>query len=154
MSLIISLGSNIEPKITYLQNALLELNKNFELIHASQIYTSNAVDYVNQDDFLNMVIEFKIPLNLAPDEVLKILMKIENSQGRHRKIDKGPRTIDLDLIFWGLDFINTPDLIVPHPRWNERSFIIMPLQELPFFQTVKKCFTIPTSFTVEAVVLK
>jgi len=58
--------------------------------------------------------------------------------------------VDIDMIFWGLTEINTPLLTLPHPRWAERSFVIYPLQELPFFKTIEKCFTIPTSFNVEA----
>jgi 2-amino-4-hydroxy-6-hydroxymethyldihydropteridine diphosphokinase len=154
MSLIIALGSNIEPKIQNLKFAQLELNKYFKLIKASNIYESVAVDYENQDSFLNMVIEFEIPKDKTAQEILEILMHIEKIGGRTREIDKGPRTIDLDLIFLGLNNINTPDLIVPHPRCFERSFVIIPLQELPFFQTIKKCFTIPTSFNVESRLIK
>jgi len=61
-----------------------------------------------------------------------------------------PRIIDMDIVFWGLETHHTKLVTIPHPRWPERSFVIRPLQELPFFKTIEKCFTIPKSFQVEA----
>lgn len=150
MSLIIATGSNIGDSKSNLQEARAELEKHFTLIAQSRIYTSAAVDYLNQPDFFNQVLEFQIPKQYAPEDVMDLLLKIELSMGRKRDISKGPRTIDIDMIFWGLTEINTPLLTVPHPRWSQRSFIVYPLQELPFFKTIEKCFTIPKSFDVEA----
>ena len=93
--------------------------------------------------------EFKIPAE-TPDEVMKSLLGIELSMGRQRDIPKGPRIIDLDIIFWGTEKFNTQHVIIPHPAWQERSFVVQPMKELPFFQTIQKCFTIPQSFNVEA----
>lgn len=150
MSLIIATGSNIGDSKSNLQEARAELEKHFTLIAQSRIYTSAAVDYLNQPDFFNQVLEFQIPKQYTPEDVMDLLLKIELSMGRKRDISKGPRTIDIDMIFWGLTDINTPLLTVPHPRWSQRSFIVYPLQELPFFKTIEKCFTIPKSFDVEA----
>lgn len=150
MSLIIATGSNIGDSKSNLQEARAELEKHFTLTAQSRIYTSAAVDYLNQPDFFNQVLEFQIPKQYAPEDVMDLLLKIELSMGRKRDISKGPRTIDIDMIFWGLTEINTPLLTVPHPRWSQRSFIVYPLQELPFFKTIEKCFTIPKSFDVEA----
>lgn len=150
MSLIIATGSNIGDSKSNLQEARAELEKHFTLTAQSRIYTSAAVDYLNQPDFFNQVLEFQIPKQYTPEDVMDLLLKIELSMGRKRDISKGPRTIDIDMIFWGLTEINTPLLTVPHPRWSQRSFIVYPLQELPFFKTIEKCFTIPKSFDVEA----
>ncbi len=149
MSLIIASGSNQGNSIVHLQDAIKELQKKFELISISRIYKSKAVDYEAQPDFFNQVIEFKIP-SISPDECMATLLTIEKSMGRTRDILRGPRTIDLDIVFWGLQNIQTNNLTVPHPRWQQRSFIVKPLKELPFFQTIEKCFTIPTSFNVDA----
>ena len=149
MSLIIATGSNIGDSLQFLEEAKQVLAKKFSLIAASRVYVSKAVDYENQPDFFNQVLEFRIPA-LSPHQVMQELLNIEKSLGRNRNIPKGPRTIDLDIIFWGLDTINGPALTIPHPRWNERSFVVKPLQELPFFQTIEKCFTIPRSFNVDA----
>ncbi len=150
MSLVIATGSNIGDSISHLLEAKTELEKHFTLIAESRIYTSAAVDYLDQPDFYNQVLEFQTPTHLSPEEVMTLLLHIEKEMGRTRNITRGPRTIDLDIIFWGLSEVNTPTLTLPHPRWNQRSFIIYPLQELPFFKTIEKCFTIPKSFDVEA----
>jgi 2-amino-4-hydroxy-6-hydroxymethyldihydropteridine diphosphokinase len=86
--------------------------------------------------------------------VMTRLLEIEQEFGRDRIIPKGPRTLDLDIVFWDMEFINSEHLIIPHPRWIERSFVVRPLSELPFFQTVEKCFTIPKTFAVEALPIR
>lgn len=149
MSLILASGTNQGNLSENLKNALELLEEHFRLIKASRVYRSAAVDYTQQPDFLNQVMEFEIP-QISPDEVMEILLGIERTLGRARDIPKGPRIIDLDIIFWGLDKINTQHVIIPHPAWQERSFVVQPIKELPFFQTIQKCFTIPQSFNVEA----
>lgn len=149
MSLIIATGSNIGHSLSILNQAKHELDRLFGLIAASRIYISKAVEYENQPDFFNQVLEFNLPA-LSPQEVMNILLETEKKFGRNRDIPKGPRTLDLDILFWGLESYNEPALIIPHPRWNQRSFVIKPLQELPFFQTIEKCFTIPKTFDVDA----
>ena len=149
MSLIIATGSNIGESVRTLNAAQKRLSEEFELVAASRIYSSKAVEYENQPDFFNQVLEFRIPA-LTPVEVMQKLLTIEKEFGRNRDIPKGPRTLDLDIIFWSMEQIHDPDLVIPHPRWLERSFVVKPFQELPFFQTVEKCFTIPRNFTVEA----
>jgi len=149
MSLIIATGSNIGNKLKHLKDVKERLAKSFVFIAESEIFESEAVDYFDQPDFFNQVLEFEIP-NLEPLVVLNQLLQIEKEFGRIRDIDKGPRTIDIDIIFWNTEHISKPGLTVPHPSWFERSFVVRPLQQLPFFQTVEKCFKIPNEFKVEA----
>ncbi len=149
MSLIIALGSNLGNSQEHLARAREEISKYFSIIAESRLYTSRAVDYTEQPDFFNQVIECKLPQN-NPDEVMETLLTIEKKLGRTRDILRGPRTVDIDIIFWGLEQHNTQQVIIPHPRWRDRSFVVRPLQELPFFKTVEKCFTIPQSFEIEA----
>jgi 2-amino-4-hydroxy-6-hydroxymethyldihydropteridine diphosphokinase len=149
MSLIIASGSNIGDSVKILKEAQNALSKRFELIAYSRIYKSAAVEYESQPDFFNQALELKLPSE-NPQTVMLELLKLEQFFGRNRDIPKGPRTLDLDIIFWGMEVINDPALVTPHPRWMERSFVVKPLQELPFFQTVEKCFTIPKTFTVDA----
>jgi 2-amino-4-hydroxy-6-hydroxymethyldihydropteridine diphosphokinase len=149
MSLIIAIGSNIDDPLENLKEARKVLSSKFSLIAESRVYKSAAVDYEAQPDFFNQVLEFKIP-NLTPDEVMAWLLEAEKSMGRVRDVSRGPRTIDMDLIFWGLETHHTNLVAIPHPRWLERSFVIRPVQELPFFKTIEKCFTIPMTFKVEA----
>ena len=76
---------------------------------------------------------------------MRLLIRLELELGRKKYIDKGPRVIDLDILFIGLEKINTPILTVPHPRLFERSFILLPLKELSFYKELDKSFTIPSS---------
>ena len=149
MSLIIATGSNIQSPLLNLANAKDKLAAEFKLVAASRIYRSAAVDYENQPDFFNQVLEFEIPQR-EPDQVMQWLLESEKQMGRIRDISRGPRIIDLDILFWGLETHHTKLVQIPHPRWVERSFVIRPIQELPFFKTIEKCFTIPTTFQVEA----
>lgn len=150
MSLIIALGSNLGDRLHHLKLAKWILSSRFELVAASQIYSSKPVDYTGQPDFLNQVLEFKRPVNLTPEDILKTLMEIENFIGRVRTIDKGPRTIDIDLIFIGTEKISTPLLTVPHPRWAERSFVVRPLRELPFYQELINRFAIKDQWEAQS----
>ncbi|MBT4792616.1 MAG: 2-amino-4-hydroxy-6-hydroxymethyldihydropteridine diphosphokinase [Halobacteriovoraceae bacterium] len=152
MSLIIATGSNLGDSYKNLNKGLHELSQHFRLIAKSNIYTSSAVEYENQPDFYNQVLEFEIP-KLAPAAVMDLLLNIEEKLGRVRDIPKGPRTIDIDIIFWGLSHVNQENLTIPHPAWNQRSFVIYPLQELPFFQTIKNHFDISSSLDNEAYIL-
>ena len=145
MSLIISTGSNIGERESHLKEAKNILAEKFNLLEESRVYESSAVDYLNQPDFLNQVLSFEIP-SANPHEVLNFLLKTEKELGRRRDIDKGPRTIDLDLLFWGKDTINSENLDVPHPRLFERSFIVQPLMELSAFTDLNKSFNFPEKF--------
>lgn len=149
MALIIAIGSNLGDRLENLANARTALEKNWKLIATSRIYTSAAVDYLGQPDFANQVLQFALPWENPLDVIQKIL-ELELTQGRKRNINRGPRIIDIDIIFWGLDVIRTPSLVTPHERWKERSFVVRPLSELPFFHAIEKCFTIPKAFTTEA----
>jgi 2-amino-4-hydroxy-6-hydroxymethyldihydropteridine diphosphokinase len=149
MSLVIATGSNIGDRENNLLEAQHLLQSKFKLIAKSRIYESAAVDYKDQPAFYNQVLEFEVP-EKEPELIMNQLLEIEKAMGRSRDIKRGPRNIDIDIIFWGNEKINLPNLTVPHPRWNQRSFVVAPLSELPFFQTLKKCFTIPNEFDVPA----
>lgn len=153
MALIIATGSNIGDRVAHLNQARSILAQNWQLVASSQIYTSAAVDYEAQPEFMNQVLQFALPWE-SPKTVMEKILAIESEMGRTRDTWRGPRTIDIDIVFWGMSHLNTPQLTVPHPRWQERSFVVKPLRELPFFHAIEKCFTIPTTFTVEAFPLR
>jgi len=131
MSLIIATGSNLGDKKSNLQNAKKYLTHFYALIGESQIYQSDAVDYTEQPFFFNQVLEFEEPKQ-GPSEVMEQLLAIENMMGRRRSTPKGPRIIDLDLIFFGHQKFNSANVTLPHPRWDKRDFVYVPLKELPF----------------------
>jgi 2-amino-4-hydroxy-6-hydroxymethyldihydropteridine diphosphokinase len=149
MSLIIATGSNLGDSQILLKKAMLRIALDFQFIANSRVYRSEAVDYENQPDFFNQVLEFTLP-KISPLQTMSMLLEIEKEFGRSRIISKGPRTLDLDIIFWGIETVDVPALTIPHPRWQDRSFVVKPLQELPFFKTIEKCFTIPKTFTIDA----
>jgi 2-amino-4-hydroxy-6-hydroxymethyldihydropteridine diphosphokinase len=126
----IGLGSNMGDRYLYLIKAidLLDYHSTIELVNVSSVYETDPVGYEEQDLFLNMVIEVKT--NLSADELLANCMKIEQLLGRKREIKWGPRTIDLDILLFNQENIETEKLNVPHPRMLERAFVMVPLLEI------------------------
>ena len=96
----------------------------------SNFYQSKPHGPQDQPDYLNAVVVFNT--DLKPDALLDLLQKIENNNDRVREgvVRWGARTLDLDLLFYGYDVINTKRLIVPHPRIGERAFVLFPLRDL------------------------
>lgn len=140
MSLFLATGSNLGNSQDYLKLAKIELTKKFNLLDQSQIYTSSAVDYIDQPNFYNQVLEFSEPKDLAPEDILNICLEIEKKLGRTRNIQSGPRTIDIDILFIGLRKIQQDNLIIPHPRLFTRSFVVLPLKELAGFSKIKDSY--------------
>ena len=151
-SFFIATGSNLADRVLNLLEAKNLLQQHFELIAESRIYESPAVDYLNQPDFYNQVLEFKLPLE-KPESIMLLLLDLESEMGRNRLIPKGPRLIDLDILFWGLSKIESPTLQIPHPRLFERSFVVLPLSELPGFKILKENFIFKFQFDNHAIAL-
>ena|SRR5690554_673779 len=152
MSLIIATGSNLGDKGHNLLLAKKKLLQRFELVAASNVYHSPPVGYVDQPSFYNQVLEFRLPQS-SPQQVMDELLEIELQMGRKRDMKWGPRLIDLDIIFWGVEEISSPNLTIPHPLWSERAFVALPLRELPFFKVLSKSFKIPQEFDSTAEVV-
>jgi len=148
-SFFVATGTNLGDRKKHLNEAKNILCQQFTLIAESRIYESPAVDYLNQPDFYNQVLEFQLP-GLSPEEVMQRLLQIEKDMGRNREIPKGPRIIDLDILFWSDKKILSELLIVPHPRLFERSFVVLPLSELPGFNELQKIFDFKFTFTNSA----
>lgn len=153
MKTLISLGTNLGDRLFNLESAKKLISKHWALSEESRVYESRAVDYLNQPDFLNQVVAYDTP-NETPERCLRILLSIEEEMGRLRHIPKGPRVIDLDLLFCDLLKVNTQELQLPHPRLFARSFIVLPLKELDYFSTLRQKFNFPDSFCNEAFPLK
>lgn len=149
MSLIIALGTNLGDRLTHLELAQQYLKEHFQLVKASRVYQSAAVDHLDQPDFYNQVIEFK-QSPLTPHQVIEILLGIETQMGRKRDIPKGPRVIDLDLLFSNLTIVQTPKLSLPHPRLWQRGFVVRPLRELPFYSQLAAHFYFQDNFIDDA----
>lgn len=126
----IALGTNLEPRTAHLEKALelFQSLPDLEVKRVSSIYESKPVGYLDQPDFLNLV--FEAETDLLPLELLDSCQSIEQELGRVRTIRFGPRTLDVDIVLYGAERIEEDRLTVPHPRMQERSFVLLPLQEL------------------------
>ncbi len=126
----IGIGSNLGDRKRYVDAAieLLKESPNIKVEKTSPLYETGPVGGPPQGKFLNGVI--KIETDLSPRQLLNRLMAIEEDLGRVRKVRNGPRTIDLDILTYGDIHIEEEDLIIPHPRMNERDFVKRPLADL------------------------
>lgn len=126
----IALGTNIEPRSSYIHKALAQLSshKDIQLIKKSSVYETAPVGYVDQANFFNLVVEVKT--SLTSFELLNACQAIETDLGRERTIRFGPRTIDLDMLLYNDENIKTESLTIPHPRMHERAFVLVPLKEI------------------------
>ena len=145
----IATGSNLGDRTQNLVAAKNLLATHFHLIQESRIYESPAVDYLNQPDFYNQVLEFNLP-EISAENVMQFLLETEKKMGRNRDIPKGPRIIDLDILFFGDLQVETNLIHIPHPRLYERSFVVLPLSELPGFKLLQQKYSFTFSFTNSA----
>jgi 2-amino-4-hydroxy-6-hydroxymethyldihydropteridine diphosphokinase len=128
MKAVIALGSNLGDRELNIDSAVAEISKIIEVTHLSTNHETDPVGGPDQPKYLNAVLIAESLL--APDELLKALLAIESRLGRVREIHWGPRTIDLDLIIVDDEKIDSPDLVLPHPRAHERRFVLEPWAEI------------------------
>ena len=126
---VIALGSNLGDRLYYLRRAIHELTRVVTLVRLSSTWTTSPVDAPpGSPPFLNMVALGFTPG--PPDELIGQLLETEARLGRVRGRRNAPRTIDLDLILYGATLVRSPRLVLPHPRYREREFVLAPLREL------------------------
>jgi 2-amino-4-hydroxy-6-hydroxymethyldihydropteridine diphosphokinase len=132
VSVYVGLGSNLENPARQIMRALAALGEipDTRLLEQSSLYISKPLGPRNQPDFVNAVAA--LATSLTPEALLASLQAIETRQGRNRDSGRrwGPRTLDLDLLVYGDRMIETPALTVPHPGIGQRSFVLLPLQEI------------------------
>jgi len=127
----VGLGSNLGDRAGYLLLAVRGmLDAGLDVIRLSSIYETEPVEYEQQPAFLNMVAELRGSTLPSPEQTLARLLRIEYALGRTRDVRMGPRTIDLDLLIFKDQQIETEFLTVPHPRLAARRFVLVPLNEL------------------------
>ncbi|MDE5977760.1 MAG: 2-amino-4-hydroxy-6-hydroxymethyldihydropteridine diphosphokinase [Turicibacter sp.] len=126
----LGLGSNMGDKKRYLYEAIQMLNHHDQvgITQLSSLYETAPWGYVDQDIFMNLVVE--IETALEPLELLNLCQQIENELGRIRKFKWGPRVIDVDILLYDGEVIECERLIVPHPYMTERDFVMIPLSEI------------------------
>ncbi len=126
----IGLGSNLDDPPTQIKRACKALNNldGCTVSLCSPLYWNAAIGPGEQPDYLNAVLQLKTPL--SPSALLNAMQHIENSQGRTREVRWGARTLDLDLLLFDELSINLEHLTIPHPRLQERNFVVYPLYDI------------------------
>jgi len=126
----IGIGSNLGDRRKYIERAIemLKRSQKIKVDKVSPLYETEPVGGPPQGKFLNGVI--KIETDFSPRELLNRLKEIEDDLGRVRRVKNGPRTIDLDILTYGDKHIEKGDLVIPHPRMNERDFVKDPLNDI------------------------
>jgi 2-amino-4-hydroxy-6-hydroxymethyldihydropteridine diphosphokinase len=125
----LAMGSNLGDREAYLQNAIQRFNETHTcVLRRASIYETEPRDVTDQPWFLNTVIQART--SLAPEALLDFCRSIENLFHRVRIRPSGPRTLDIDIIFYGDRQIRSARLTVPHPRFRQRRFVLQPLAEI------------------------
>ena len=150
MSLILSLGTNLGDKNKNILLCIERLNDYFgKPVSISRIYESEPYGPVSQDSFYNMCVEYALPSH-TPQNVMQTCLNIEEEMGRTREIKWGPRIIDIDILYFGLKKIKSDLITLPHPHIADRSFVVLPLKELTYFDTLRDHFEYPSQFTTQS----
>lgn len=126
----LSLGTNLGDRRLHLQTAIERLNAHPEIrvTKISPLYETAPVGYAEQPDFLNLCME--IQTTLSAENLLKITGSTELELCRQREIKWGPRTIDIDILLIDQQVMDTAELTLPHPRMQERAFVLLPLADI------------------------
>lgn len=124
----LGLGSNLADREANIRAALARLGALMTLEAVSSLYETDPVGYLDQPPFINAVCS--ATTRLSPFEILSLAKQIEVQLGRRPTFRDGPRIIDIDILSYGELVLNTRDLIVPHPRMAQRSFVLVPLAEI------------------------
>jgi len=128
----LSLGANLGDRPQNLEQAATQLSvEGISVTRESSIYETEPQEIEQQPWFLNIAVECRT--KLFPLQLLAVLRRVEKTLGRDRTaavIPKGPRLIDIDILLYGRAIIETPELVVPHPRMMERRFVLAPLVEI------------------------
>ncbi|WP_416353709.1 2-amino-4-hydroxy-6-hydroxymethyldihydropteridine diphosphokinase [Agrilactobacillus fermenti] len=142
----LSIGANLGDKVGQLRTAIAELaaKPEIDILATSKFYQTAPVGGVPQDDFINAAV--RLETALTPSALLEVLHQIEQGLHRVRKIHWGPRTIDLDIIFYDHETVQTTVLTIPHPETFNRRFVLVPLLDIlpptdPYYAQVKAAQT-------------
>jgi 2-amino-4-hydroxy-6-hydroxymethyldihydropteridine diphosphokinase len=124
----LSLGSNMGDREAHLRDAITRLEKLDRVVSVSSFYETEPVEVTNQDWFLNCAVGLET--TAAPEQLMAAILQIEQEMGRQRLQNKGPRIIDIDILLFSDEIIDSPELTVPHPAMQDRRFVLEPLAEI------------------------
>lgn len=124
----LGLGSNVGDRLSFILRALEELERVGEVVKVSTVYESEPWGVLDQEPFLNCVLELRT--HLDPFTLLERLKRIEKEVGRKPRFRWGPREIDVDILLYEGEVVESPTLRIPHPFIKERDFVLIPLLEI------------------------
>lgn len=126
----IGLGSNLDNPLNQIRKALesIDLHADIQIKAISSFYGNPPMGPTDQPNFVNAVA--KLATTMPALDLLNFLQGIERKQNRVKKMHWGPRTIDLDILLYGVEMINLPNLMIPHPGLTQRPFVVWPLLEI------------------------
>jgi 2-amino-4-hydroxy-6-hydroxymethyldihydropteridine diphosphokinase len=124
----LSLGSNLGDRRANLKKALGLLGESVEIVKVSSVYDTEPVGVGEQPRFLNLMC--RVNTDIGPMQLLSLIKGIEASMGRDLRLRNTPRIIDIDIILYGDTIMESPELIIPHPRMRERAFVLVPFAEI------------------------
>ena len=129
----IALGTNVGNYKNNFSRAVLELKKIGNIVKQANIYKSKPYGYLKQNYFYNTMVYLKSEIH--PNELIKKIHLIERKLHKNKRIINGPRKIDLDIIFWDQKIFKNNNVVIPHPRAQERDFVLCPLYDItPLFK--------------------
>ncbi len=123
-----AIGTNLGDRFANLRAALRSLPPDVELVAVSRIFETPPWGFADQPAFLNMAVHVRT--RLEPESLLRKLKTLEVELGREQTFRWGPRLIDLDILFYDDLVLDTPPLVIPHPRLHERAFVLVPLMDI------------------------
>lgn len=124
----LALGTNLGDRLANLRSAIAALPPQMTLKARSSIYETPPWGYTEQEAFLNQIV--RVETYLKPEPLLKHLKRLEVALGRVQSLPNGPRLIDIDILFYDDLIMDTPALVIPHPRLHERGFVLVPLNDI------------------------
>jgi 2-amino-4-hydroxy-6-hydroxymethyldihydropteridine diphosphokinase len=124
----LSLGSNVGERETHLRNAIARMERLGRVIVVSSFYETEPVEFTRQRWFINCAVALET--TKTPKQLMAALLHLEQEMGRQRIRKKGPRTIDIDILMFGQEIVDTPGIKIPHPAMYLRRFVLEPLAEI------------------------
>ncbi len=129
MRVYLALGSNLGDREEYLRSGIQGLTRNgIEIIRCAAVYSTEPREVLDQPWFLNTAVEANTVLE--PADLLSVCLRVEQENDRTRDRNKGPRTLDIDIIFYGNEIVRESGLSIPHPAFAARRFILVPVAEI------------------------
>ncbi|MDX1377746.1 MAG: 2-amino-4-hydroxy-6-hydroxymethyldihydropteridine diphosphokinase [Anaerolineales bacterium] len=124
----LSLGTNLGNRNANLKRAIASLPPQMTVKAKSNVYETPPWGYTEQDEFLNQAVQ--VTTYLEPEKLIKHIKRLEVAMGRKASFRYGPRLIDIDILFYDDEILDTPSLTIPHPNLHERGFVLLPMMDI------------------------